>query len=778
MLRPRLGRTAFAAALSLLAGAALAGPAVAAPATATLQYHCHFPLMEPQPVTLHLSTDLPTSVAAGTPVPALRIRSTADVPAAATRGLVAVGSTTLEGTATAGATVRAPGVDLDVSVPNTIAPTQLPDSGPFSVQADGQTPALTFPQPGSAEISVRDLLLTLTPRLADGTATGLDTFETECTQDPGQDGLLGRIEVTGGGSVSYGYTLAGSSQLKTLTTGAVPLSGSIDAQLELATGAVTADLALDKTKANLVALWLLPVTADIEFVPVGQTTGSLSGGRLTTRSKLTIKLPSITLFGFIPIGGGATCQTKTPSDVTLTSGATRFDPLQGGTLTGTYAISDLQGCGSLNGLVSPLTAGSGNTITLKLTPTHKPGSDPFRCSDVSADGPGEAPLQRNGSDPGCGRSVALAPAGDDSFYTPPSPLPAGNPGDVIRARPANAGPPAARRLADAWQVMYRSTSATGEPMAVTGTVLVPKGVDPATAPIVGFGPGTTGPAFRCTVSRFIDDGAFYEQPAIDGMLRAGYAVAITDYEGYHPDPDTTYIVGRSMGAALIDAVRAATRLPDAGLSAGAKVAFRGYSQGGGAAMWAGQMATAYAPDLHLVGVVGGGVPSDLIQVALGLDGSKNFGFLLDALIGLGHAYPELDLDSYLNAAGRSTIAAMEADDCTIELLLDHQNGHATDLMTTPPFLTPTWLPRIQANALGGAPIDVPVFQYHGTDDHIVAYQQAADLRRKYCALGMDVQWKTFPLDHITLVARGNADALSFLADRFAGRPPTSNCDTT
>jgi hypothetical protein len=45
-------------------------------------------------------------------------------------------------------------------------------------------------------------------------------------------------------------------------------------------------------------------------------------------------------------------------------------------------------------------------------------------------------------------------AADDSFYEPPSPLPDGEPGDIVRAREAKAGPPTARSLADAWQVMY------------------------------------------------------------------------------------------------------------------------------------------------------------------------------------------------------------------------------------------------------------------------------------------------------------------------------------
>ncbi|GGT71915.1 lipase family protein [Actinomadura citrea] len=366
------------------------------------------------------------------------------------------------------------------------------------------------------------------------------------------------------------------------------------------------------------------------------------------------------------------------------------------------------------------------------------------------------------------------PAGD-AFYTPPSPLPAGSPGDVIRARPAKAGPPAARSLADAWQVMYLSTNALGTPVAVTGIVLVPKKADAAKAPIVGFGPGTSGPAFRCAPSRFIDQGAFYEQAALNAMLGKGYAVAVTDYEGYHENPATTYVVD-SMGHSVIDAVRAAQRLPESGLSKDAQVAFRGYSQGGAAAMWAGQKQPAYAPELKLTGVVGGGVPSDLAAVGLPLEGRDPFGFLLYSMVGMDHAYPELDLASYLNDAGRAMVDGLEGGACTLELLLDYKGRTIPDYFTTSPFATEAWLNRVAENQLGAEPVKVPVFQYHSVSDEIVAYGQARQLRDDYCKLGVPVTWKTWDgVGHITLVYRGNEDAMAFLADRFAGKPATSNC---
>ncbi|GAA2844404.1 lipase family protein [Crossiella cryophila] len=372
--------------------------------------------------------------------------------------------------------------------------------------------------------------------------------------------------------------------------------------------------------------------------------------------------------------------------------------------------------------------------------------------------------------------VALLPspaALADSFYQPPDPLPAGAPGDLVRSRVSD-NPPT-RGKAKAWQVMYLSTNALGQRHAVTGTVLVPTHVDPRTAPVVGLAVGTHGPAFRCTPSTMVEVGALYEQPAVNDLLARGYAVAITDYEGYTPEPRTTYIVGRSMGAAVIDVVRAALRLPATGLSANAKVAFRGYSQGGGAAMWAGETQPGYAPELNLVGVVGGGVPADLIQVALPLEGKPGYGVLAYALMGLDQAYPELKLNDYLNDKGRTEFARMRREACTFELLTWYPKGKLSDHTTSSPVLTPQWLARVRENKLGTKKIPVPVFQYHAENDELVHLPQAKELFADYCRLGVNARWQGYPSDHITLVYTGNEAAHRFLADRFAGVPATSGC---
>ncbi|MCG8919940.1 hypothetical protein L6E12_29635, partial [Actinokineospora sp. PR83] len=166
-------------------------------------------------------------------------------------------------------------------------------------------------------------------------------------------------------------------------------------------------------------------------------------------------------------------------------------------------------------VVAVAAALAGATATLAVTGAVQ--------SPASAAPLGTGPVSASAAEPG--------PL-DDSFYLPPSPLPAGEPGDVIRWRPTI--PPLNAGNADAWQVMYLSTNALGDRNAVTGTIFTPKGADPAKAPIVGYAVGTQGPAFKCTPSKAIERGTLYDQPAINDSISAGYAVAVTDYEGYRP----------------------------------------------------------------------------------------------------------------------------------------------------------------------------------------------------------------------------------------------------
>ena len=167
--------------------------------------------------------------------------------------------------------------------------------------------------------------------------------------------------------VKMSYKVTGSTYIKG-GNGSAPLNGQIDAEMMLSTGNYTADLRLDKTRANLMILGILPVTADIEMVPKGKATGNLTNGILTARQVADIKIPVSKALGLIPIAGGSRCMTASSLTFDLkTKAGTTFDVLSGGEISGTYTLPKLKNCGLLTEILSYLTAKPGNTIDLKLT---------------------------------------------------------------------------------------------------------------------------------------------------------------------------------------------------------------------------------------------------------------------------------------------------------------------------------------------------------------------------------------------------------------------------
>ena len=121
---------------------------------------------------------------------------------------------------------------------------------------------------------------------------------------------------------------------------------------------------------------------------------------------------------------------------------------------------------------------------------------------------------------------------------------------------------------EAWHLLYRSTSATGEPDAVSGTLLVP----PAPwsrggpRPLVTSAVGTHGLGDQCAPSNLLAHGIENESALLAQALSQGWAVVVTDYEGLGTPGTHTYAVGQSEGRAVLDAARAAAEVSRAGLS--------------------------------------------------------------------------------------------------------------------------------------------------------------------------------------------------------------------
>jgi len=160
------------------------------------------------------------------------------------------------------------------------------------------------------------------------------------------------------------YSLSGSSTLKSVSAD-VPLAGTVSGPAPDSTGAFSADLTLNPTTTSFTLFGFIPTKASVTFAQQGKTTGKLAGGVLNTDTKTLVKIPSIKVFG-VEIGSSS-CATSTAADVQLKS--TDFTVASGGTLSGTYTLPSLSGCGMLNSLISGLVAGPGNTVKLTATRT-------------------------------------------------------------------------------------------------------------------------------------------------------------------------------------------------------------------------------------------------------------------------------------------------------------------------------------------------------------------------------------------------------------------------
>ncbi|MGH9297655.1 MAG: lipase family protein, partial [Acidimicrobiales bacterium] len=196
--------------------------------------------------------------------------------------------------------------------------------------------------------------------------------------------------------------------------------------------------------------------------------------------------------------------------------------------------------------------------------------------------------------------------GSNSFYSPPSPLPSGAHGHVIRSRRGcDYLDPAKQAAAPAkvWNILYKSTNARGQQIAVSGTILVPttawSGKGPR--PIVAYATGTQGWGDQCAPSREMAGGSYDENFAVQYLLQQGWAVAVTDYPGLGTPGNELYAVNKAEGYAVLDVLLAAKALRADALSSKAPTAIEGYSQGGGAAAFAAEEAPSYAAGMHLKG---------------------------------------------------------------------------------------------------------------------------------------------------------------------------------
>lgn len=402
---------------------------------------------------------------------------------------------------------------------------------------------------------------------------------------------------------------------------------------------------------------------------------------------------------------------------------------------------------SLRALAAATALGLGACTALAAPASAAPaGLDPEQQAAVAELSTAQSAAEERNWDAARSRLAEQAPA---DFYATPAQVPAA-PGTLLRHEAMDFYLDPVKLIkhpATATRIMYSSTDTQGAPVAVTGTVLVPKlpWRGDGERPAIGYAAGTQGVGDQCAPSRTLSTGEQYEAVGISSLLAQGYAVVLTDYEGLGTAGMHTYMVRQTQAHAVLDSLRAAQQVPGTGLSDSTPTALVGYSQGGGASAAAAELAPSYAPELNVKSAVVGAPPADLTAVSDNIDGGKSAAFLFFALAGQLAAYG-VDPQDYLNDVGQEVYErASTACSTDGSAFAGLDSATLTRTGETFPQLvrTDARLARIIAEQTLGADgrvPEVPVMIAHSYTDDVIPYRLGRDLGRSWCEAGARVRF--------------------------------------
>ena len=331
--------------------------------------------------------------------------------------------------------------------------------------------------------------------------------------------------------------------------------------------------------------------------------------------------------------------------------------------------------------------------------------------------------------------------------------------------------------ATAYRIRYRSADAFGRPVVVSGAVIVPRGRTPdGGRHVVVWAHGASGIAENCGLS---DKPGFYDLIAgLRPLLAAGYVVVAPDYQGLGSPGPHPMLVGTAAAHSVIDAVRAVRDMP--GVQASARYAVFGESLGAFSALWAGAESTRYAPELTLVGVAAAAPPTDLKANLTGGSNVAVRAFLTAYTASSWEQVYSLPLTTVVRPRTAVLIRNLARNCVSLDgFRLRTKLGMlrlAAQLKNVDLAASPRWARLMEQNSVNPAALSLPVFVQQGGEDVIVAPAVTAAFVARLCRRNRQVRYiVTAAGDHVTAGKTAAPDAVAWIGDRFAGRPPPSDC---
>ena len=343
--------------------------------------------------------------------------------------------------------------------------------------------------------------------------------------------------------------------------------------------------------------------------------------------------------------------------------------------------------------------------------------------------------------------------------------------------------------ANAHAIWYSSTDgmaadpAKAGQLVTSGAVFLPKGTAPAGGwPVVAWAHGTVGIGDSCAPSR--NPRSERDAEYLNSWLKEGYAIVATDYQGLGTPGPHAYLNSRAAAHSTLDSLRAA--LSTKALTLSDKIVIVGQSQGAAAAFATAGFASAYAPELKILGTVATGTPHSgkptkdgKIQYRASRAEQErvdtSIAYILYIAAVANQSDPSLPAESVLSDKG---LAAMKAAETTcVQPMFDVVRKE--QLSWTNTFRTDFMSYYAQPFSQGKFPtlkLAAPIFLGIGGADTDAPTQFQQDLVEQSCEAGTIVEAHTYPgLDHSQTVNRSFQDSRLFARKLIQGQAVRGNC---
>jgi pimeloyl-ACP methyl ester carboxylesterase len=378
-------------------------------------------------------------------------------------------------------------------------------------------------------------------------------------------------------------------------------------------------------------------------------------------------------------------------------------------------------------------------------------------------------------------AAAMAPAvspaqAADPFYQVSQGDLAGPPGSLIRVQP---WPVQGVYRASIFKILYRSRGLKNEPIAVSGSVIVPQFAAPPTGrPVIAWAHPTTGVVSRCAPT--LSETPFNSIAGITQFVADNAVVVATDYPGMGVPGINPYLIGESAGRAVLDSIRAVRQMQELQGQLGPWNALWGHSQGGHAVLWAGQIRAQYAPEIRLSGIAAAAPATNLGEL-LDDDASTAAGKILVAMAAyswskvfgypMGSIVAQQDIPAMQQAGGDCvdiTSSALNA--------LQSVSGISGVYLKANPATTPPWAGTMAKNSPGAMPIGVPLLIAQGQSDEIIEPAITRAYVQSLCGRGEKATLMVMQgVDHGKIAWQSASRVNSWIMARFEGRPLSGIC---